>query len=117
MTTRDSRSWLVGPLVASLSIAIVGIALLLPVNEYAEIGIRAFDCDGPAQTLMFLLPGSVLALAGLAIGVWHVRRDRTRRISTIVAGVCVVVLLAAVSKVPEVVREMRVNDQPLSPCR
>lgn len=104
-------------LVLACAAPLILFAVMLPVNEYeATLGIHAFDCDGPVDTLLVLIPGMLLALLGLGLAIRHVRLR-----SSIASGIAIVVaaglVVAALSKLPSVMAEVRFNAQPSSPCR
>lgn len=87
-----------------LALPLAFLAALHPPNEYeATLGINALDCQGPFETYMFAVPALLIYGVGLAVNGLRWRK----RMSAILALLCLAVCVAVVVNVVRAIAEGR----------
>lgn len=114
------RSLVFGLVAVVLGALLAAFAYVGSIHEYSrafgpELA-GAYDCDGPASVLMFLVPSFGLAIIGVLLSARAFRANR-RVLAAAGIAVGVLVLLLDVARVPPALRELRRNAAPDSPCR
>jgi hypothetical protein len=99
---------------AVLGGTLVAFAGLLPINDYVAPGMTSgYDCDGPFEVMLLLVPGALLSFCGVVSLATRHPRSRPTVIWSVVSGIAFAV---AMTRVPELLREQSRNAEVDSPC-